>query len=609
MTKKTLLMFAAAGLLTPVAAGTATAETTVTKMIAAPKLDKAPVNNQGRLRRTNEEQAGNEMSAFFVFQKGANKGKGMYFAMSTELVGTDGTPVPAPGRVQLSGTPFTLAQTATGAVTVAPIANGASRFVTNNVNVNDYRSGNHPSAYVLNDNLGCVEYNVQPDNSDDTKRYIQCFKADGTRALNQTLIFAKNNDDASQRASGETRKVTQWINGGKTAYMCGVEGANGNGRDNGWLNCFSLTVSDDGNSVTHQAGFDVTIAEREERTRGKVSFGTDPNTAIVTWTEGNTQPCYDGTWIAAIDVTPGKFTGADKRESILWKQMIRGRVDTQVAGKNQRTYSMRADHVRVSKADPATGELRATDEIIFYANDLIGRNNTNYKGGEVKALTMGVIHADKTGMKFVKPLEDANQVVKGIGGTHIHMAESMFGTVGNLQPGAMFINGSHTGGRFASEGRAMSFDVAANKFVDLGKVSAAPFDRHMYSNYLGNNPGNQGRNYAHAEMIVNPFFGQNGNQDMHLMLFSSTAKAEEDVDAGIKLSAFLTIMPVTSAPAGTPAPSDPSTPADPADPENPADGENGSSDALGGCSTTGTSGGLATFLLIGLAAFIRRRRS
>jgi uncharacterized protein (TIGR03382 family) len=38
------------------------------------------------------------------------------------------------------------------------------------------------------------------------------------------------------------------------------------------------------------------------------------------------------------------------------------------------------------------------------------------------------------------------------------------------------------------------------------------------------------------------------------------------------------------------------------------DGSDGSSDTtLGGCSTSG-SAGFATFLLIGLAAFIRRRR-
>jgi uncharacterized protein (TIGR03382 family) len=76
-----------------------------------------------------------------------------------------------------------------------------------------------------------------------------------------------------------------------------------------------------------------------------------------------------------------------------------------------------------------------------------------------------------------------------------------------------------------------------------------------------------------------------------------------------KLAGYLSIMPVASgvtAPStggtgttsGTDTGTDTST-------DEPVDG---SDTTLGGCSTGGSAGGLATFFLIGLAAFIRRRR-
>lgn len=606
MTNKKLLMLAAAGLLTPAAlAGSASAEVTTTKVLAAPKLDKAPVNAQGKLRRTNEEQT---MEMPSVVMLGAKKDHGLYLAMTTEIADAAGQPVGAPNRTQCSLTPFKLTQTPTGAVTVDTVAPGSTKFVTNNLQTNDYRNCNQPTGFALTQDIGCFEYNVQLNNSNDTKKYLQCFKADGTRVLGQTQIFAKNNDDAAQNASGKGSVVTQIVN--NKAQVCGWRGANGNGRDDGWVHCYSLTIGAD--NVTFQQGFDVSVAPREERTRGNVSISAkDPNTLIATWSEGDTQPTRDGTWIAAIDVTPGKYSGANQQRSILWKQMIRGRVDAEVAGQNLRTYSMRAAHERILEEDPATGELVPGDNILFYANDLRGNNNTNYKGGTVHRLTMGVIKATKEGMSFVKPLEDTNQLIKGIGGTHIHMIGAVFGEKGKLTPGAMFINGSHTGGRFNSEGRAMGWDTASNKFTDLGKVSAGPFDRHMYSNYLGNNPGNQGRNFASHELIKNPFVGMNGNTDEHLVIFASTAKAPEDTDAAIKTSGFLTVIPVTSSPAAAPPPNPNQTPdpQDPADPQDPTDPGSGSSDTtLGGCSTTGSTGGVLTFLLIGLAAFLRRRR-
>src|ERR1044071_5223328 len=110
MTNKQLLMFAVAGLLAPAAyEGVANAEvrgSTVSVAVPAPVNDKAPVTgNPPRLRRTDQEQAGNEMTAFALFGDGKN---GLYFAMTTELNGTR-----APNNMQLSLTPFALTQDTT----------------------------------------------------------------------------------------------------------------------------------------------------------------------------------------------------------------------------------------------------------------------------------------------------------------------------------------------------------------------------------------------------------------------------------------------------------------------------------------------------------------
>jgi uncharacterized protein (TIGR03382 family) len=319
--------------------------------------------------------------------------------------------------------------------------------------------------------------------------------------------------------------------------------------------------------------------------------------------------------MAAIDTTPGKFNGANQQNAILWKQMLAGRIDENVGGQNLRTYSMRIHHERVLDST-----LNATDNVLVYWNDLRGNNNGNEKGGTVYRLKMGVLKATKTGVEVVQKVEDHAGTARGIGGTHLGMHTAMFGTADKLVPGFIVQNGSHTGGGFESELRAVGWDATTNKFADLGKTMGAPLDRHLYPNYLGNNPGNQGRNYNDMQLIVNPFRGQPGQTASHLMVVTSTGKSVQNkMDARIKLSGFLTVMPVAQEPPPAPQPQqDPTTPPqqdptapppsdDPATPEDESTTSNGADTTLGGCSTGGSTG-LVTFLLIGLAAFIRRRR-
>jgi uncharacterized protein (TIGR03382 family) len=611
--KLQIAMFAVTGLL-PAAASADIRAPKTTKIAASPINDTAPVTNTNppRLRRTDEEQAGFEMSKTGMFGDGKS---GLYFAMATELNG-----VRANNKMQLAVIPFHLAQEADGSVAAVVDMTGA-RFATNN-DGNETRNANHPSAFTAFDgNTVCAEYNYQPNNSNDTKRYLQCFDKAGATVLPQTQIYAKNNDDASMNQD----KNSTWVVSSTATSMKLVawRGANGNGADDGWAQTYTLT-KDGAGKITFKQIADVSLCPREERSHGMCSTSAaDPNTAFCTWTEGNTQPQRDGTWIAAIDIS-GNKTG---QASILWKQQVEGRKE--VEGGKYRTYSMRAMHDRIMAVNPQTGALEATDMIIWRSGDVRGNNNTNGKGGAYLANQMAVMQLSANAKpKYVMPMTNMQSKLLGMDGTHLGMTSAMFGTTDKLMSGLAFVHGSHTGGGYSAQLRAVGYDTVANTFKDLGSQALAPYDRHLYPNYLGNNPGNQGRNYSGTEFIKNPFVGQNGNTDAYLMLIATTGKDPAEVmQPQKKLSAYLTVVPVAQTPPqgtgggtgtgtgtgsgsgsgedtgsgtdqGTGETTDDTTTTEPADPGQ----------TLGGCSTSNHTGGFITFLLVGLAALIRRRR-
>jgi len=170
-TKLTALMYAVAGLSMSVAfERVASADVGVgefTEILSPSESDLAPVTgNPPRLRRTDQEQPGAEMShlAFFAGNK-----TGLYFEMrSGEINGQ----LPN-DREQLALVPFSLTQdAATGTVKAVGNMTGA-RFVTDNRG-NERRNANHPIAFPINNGKNiCAEYNYQPNNGNDTKRYIQ----------------------------------------------------------------------------------------------------------------------------------------------------------------------------------------------------------------------------------------------------------------------------------------------------------------------------------------------------------------------------------------------------------------------------------------------------
>jgi len=592
-----------------------------TKMIASSPTDFAPItapNNgaPGRLRRTDEEQPGQEMAHFAMFADGVH---GLFVSMSTDLVDPAAPTVSHKpnDRIQLALVPFALVHSTDGTISAQPdftgvtatgITNtattGGARVVTNN-NGNEYRNANHPIAYAIADGKAiCAEYNYQPNGSGDTKRYMQCFDTAGATVMPQTQIYAKNNDDCSMNQD----KSSTWVINSKTGAdgivtrAVAWRGCNGNGSDDGWAQGFALTAKVDGTgkvkSVTFKETSDVSLCPREERSHGFCSTAAgDENTAICSWTEGNSQPQRDGVWLAAIDLTK---TG---NASILWKKQVDGKKDLQGIG---RTYAMRAMHDRVMAIDPTTKQLVATDTIIWRSGDVKGNNNGNNKGGTYYGNNIALIKADKTGMSYVIPKTDMASKLLGLDGTHLGMTSALFGTTDAPKVGMAFLSGSHTGGGYASQIRVVTFDPAAKTISADESFSGAPYDRHLYPNYLGNNPGNQGRNYSDMQFIKNPFAAGAGNEDAWLLVSATTGKSPDEVPsaqcldcAKKKLAAYMTVVPVVQ----TPASGDPTT----NPPNDPGAGDDSSTVSGGGCSTSGSAGGALALLFIGFAATRRRR--
>jgi uncharacterized protein (TIGR03382 family) len=657
--KISVALFALAGLVgTDALADTGVSN--VTKILGSSKLDLAPVTNSSpaRLRRTRNEQPGAEMATVAMFGDNVH---GIYFERRSGAINGQ---LPT-DNVQGAMVYFKLVQDATtGVVSAAVDPTVPAKFITNNRG-SEQRNFNVPVAHTINGGTAiAITYSYRPNNR--TYRYMQVYNMAGQQIMPQTEIYRKTNDDCQMMQDG-SGVVHTFDAATLTSHVHAWAGCNGNGADNGWYHGYDI-VTDSATAPTTAKfvdTFDVALCQREERSRGHCTTGTDPNTAICTWTEGNNQPQRDGVWMAAVDVTPGKYKGTDQQKAILWKQMIGGKVDATADG-TPRTYAQRAMSERVSLPD-ASGNLAATDLLIYRYGDAKGNNTDNRKGGTYYRNNVAVIKADKSGMTYVVPMHDMQKDLVGMDGTHMGVGFGVFGTTDKPVPGMILMTGSHNGGGTAAQMTAVGLDTTAGTMSKVATTTVAPYDRHMYSNYLGQNPGNQGRNFSHTLTIKNPFVGQAGNKDAFLMVMGTTGKDTTEVAhsnpdgtindtcfaaddtakttpvpcARLKLSSYITVLPIaqqgcgagngtggggggggggtgtgggcgtgggsgsgsgsstgTGSGSGSGSGSDTGT------------GSDTSSDpgtTLGGCSATG-SGGALTFLLIGLAGFIRRRR-
>jgi len=570
-----------------------------------------------RLRKTDEEHT-NEQAVVQLFADGK---LGIYVEMrSSELAGTLPT-----DKVQGACTPIELVQGPGGSVTA--IKRPGERWVTDN-DGNESRNAHHPWLVPVGPTEMLYTFNHQAEGTSDTKRYGMILTPDCTprTLLNSVgtpipyvIIMEKDNDDCSMNEDGGGADTRLMLDGSTRVVMWA--GCNGNGRDDGWLNVVDVKCIDDivGRTCRITKQFDVSLAKREERSRGRCSMSTaDPDTAVCTWTEGNNQPQRDGTWIAAVDVSGSGPAPNDGEGRVLWKKLIEGRKaipptqsvnpnpneEMEGRGESKRSYSSRAKSARVLALDGANNVVQ-TDLLFVSTGDLVGNNLRDGKGGRYIDSRLGVARATRQGLEWVVPMQSVSNALVGFDYTHIKMTGVLIQNDGQVLPGVTFLQGSHNGGGVhPPDVKVIAFDQAEARLIDYGTYQAkgTSYDRHLYSNYLGNNPGNQGRNFAGAAFVKNPFEGLNGSRTKFLVLHALTGKDPADVAAPEKKpSSYLSVMELILD--GAPPP--------------PVPGLNGTGTppptngpmSCSSCSTTGGEGALGLWGTVLALIAARRRRS
>jgi len=541
------------------------------------------------------------------------------------------------------------------------------QFITSHSSY-DYRAFNQPNAYAINGGSAiAVEYNYRVDNGNArTTRWLQVFNMQGqqilfntkTNKLGEQQIYAKNNDDCNMNMDGHAGVVADFgpavnfdpkVTSGYTSHVVMWRGCNGNGADNGWMDVMDITCDDQLNPTkcTWADKFDIALDQQEQRSRGYCSVdAANKNTAVCSWTAGNDEPQTKGVWLAAADITPGKYKGTDQQQAVYWSKLIDGR--KQAANGIPATYAERAMHERVMVYNSATKALEPSSYIIWRSGDAYGQNDNNNKGGTYYRNNIGVFQIDPTTNELttVVPLTDMSSLMLGLDGTHLGVSSVVFGTTDSLatqKPGLMLFTGSQNGGGTPAQINFLSLDNAPgmatgpSTLTVAGTASSggASYDRSMYSNYLGQNPGNQGRNFSASLTVVNPFCvdGSMTKCDKLLTIIATTGKDSKEVAnvstspvqdtcyasddtaqttpykcAQLKLSSYISVIPVAQAGGGGGSGSGTGGGGGTGSGSDGGDGGD-SGLTLGGCAATSGAGGATALLLIGLAAFARRRRS
>jgi len=627
---------------------------TVLKVFGSSTKDLAPAATQtgyaSRLRRDQNNQPGHEHAAIAMFGDNVH---GIIVDRASNINGVRATDPNDDGNgnaVQGAMAMFKLQADANGVVSAVLDTSYTPQFITSHGS-EQYRAFNQPDAYPINNGTAiAVEYNWRKAGGGNrTVRMLQVFNMQGQQILKngnttgEKEIYAKTNDDCNMNMDGHAGVVASFDATKVNSHIVMWRGCNGNGADEGWMDVMDITCDSATapTTCTHKDAFDIALDQDEERSRGYCSVGTNPNIAVCTWTAGNNQPQRGGTWMAASDITPGT-TGNDRQDKILWMTMIDGR-KTATSDGIPNTYSERIMHERIL-AEDANGNLLPTDSVIVRTGDGHGNNDNNRKGGRYYRDNIAVYQISpditcKTGcLKAVVPLQDMSKTLLGLDGTHLVPSFGLFGTEGSLKPGLMLVGGSQTGGGVKAQVSMLGFDAASSSFKLIGTGNIAPYDRGLYSNDLGQNPGNQGRNFAASVMVPNvACTSATPGCTKYLALFATTGKDPTEVAtanadgsvndtcyaaddttktngvpcARLKLSSYISVLPIAqTAAAGSGSGSGSGSGGGGGSGSGSSSDGSGSDPgtSLGGCSTTGGAGGAATFLLIGLAAIIRRRR-
>jgi MYXO-CTERM domain-containing protein len=485
---------------------------------------------------------------------------------------------------------------------------------------NEWRNCNRPALLTINGGQNVAFYfNYQPNGGNDTRRYAKVLAWDGTpvtirnangNITNQVVTEAKDNDDCGTSQDGSDGDVYYDAAGMTRVAVWG--GCNGNNYDDGWLYAHQFACTGAGATAdcTITRLFDISLATREERTRGRCTVGgTDRSFATCTWTEGNDQPADEGVWMAAVDLSEGGQNGENADSRLLWKDRIDYRQEMVVNGQPREYYAMRANHARLLQMQP-DGSVQPSNQILYTWGLNRGGNNNDKKGGRTDYVMAAVYELTRTGYTEVMPKTNIQPLLLGLDNTHVQMQHAIFGKGDEVLPGFSLVMGDHTGGAArTSELRTIAYDPVAHTMVNLGQHDLGrSYDRHLYSNYLGNNPGNQGRNFATCELVQNPYADMPNNHVTYFQACALTGKLPEQAEAMYKTSALASLFPVAFTKLAPP-PGGGWNEEDLPGEENPTQGpDEGPGSSVGGCTTSSGSNGLVFALALGLATFIRRRR-
>jgi MYXO-CTERM domain-containing protein len=313
--------------------------------------------------------------------------------------------------------------------------------------------------------------------------------------------------------------------------------------------------------------------------------------------------------MAAIDLSPDGQNGPQADSRKLWQQKIDQYQDMIVNGEPREYIAMRTNHGRLLQAQPDGSVIASNQVIVTYGLNRGGDNNDK-KGGRTDYVMAAVYEISRTGYVEVMPKTNIQPLLLGLDNTHVTMQHAIFGKGNETLPGFSFVMGDHTGGAARnSEMRTISYNPVTHEMANLGSHDLGRAqDRHLYSNYLGNNPGEQGRNFASCDLVKNPFADMPNNHVTYFQACALTGKLPEQSEAMYKTSALLSIFPVAFTEAAPP-PGGGWNEEDLPGEDNPTQGpDEGPGSSVGGCTTSSGSNGLLFALALGLATFIRRRK-
>ncbi len=572
------------------------------------------------LRPTDEEHTPEQAS--FAFDP-VLKDKGIVVMMNTgRLDGPAGRNLGDQievGNIQGACMPISMVQDTSADSGISLIPDVANFKYVSQRNSDENRAYHHPEVEAIGNGRFVITANWDRNNNTNTERYAQVVDSqcnlipltgNVTIRENNTsaVIMAKNNDNCSGRQAAGGGDVTIGPDG--TATLVSAELCNGNGRDDGWINHFTVNCAEDGSTCDVQKQWDTSFIDQEERSRGRCEMvdsdgSGEEDLAVCCGTEGNNQPQRDGVWCAGADMVSGE---------LLWKEQVAYRGET---GSGQRTYAM-----RIKMLAEQNIAAQNTGNVILQYQMHRGNNNNNKKGGYDANVMVAVSTPDRNGLNMQPPQDITNGVINaGTEMTHSVMFQTFTGSTENPIPTYGFLAPNHNGGGGVN---SSILNVALANGV-VGDVKAqqlsGPMDGQKYAKYLGNNPNNQGRNYTDCHMVSNPFMAAPGSTTAGIPFVNMCALTGKLSSAGIpsmKPDLFFEIWTSLETPAveepgeePTPEPGEEPTPDPGQEPDGTGNGNGNSGFASsGGCSTGGSSTGGLGMLLLGLAMFaIRRKRS